>query len=239
MSPVDLVLRDAAGTTVWRIGRAPDPWAWTDPRYAGGNRWDDANGVFRTVYAGDSLYACYVEVLAYARPDREPDGRDLLDAVEEDPEDAATFPTPQAGTLPRDWISARMVGSASLVGAYVDVRESSTIAALRPTFLDLALRLGFADFDAAAVKSAYPRDLTQHIATHVYALTRPNGQGSADGVHFASRHGDDLTLWAVFERPGDEPASHNLSDVATRLVDPAESDLRRAMALHGLKWKHE
>ena len=37
------------------------------------------------------------------------------------------------------------------------------------------------------------RALTQAIASHLYAQT------PLSGIQFASRHGDDLTLWAVFE----------------------------------------
>lgn len=61
---------DAAGVTAWRVGRAPDPWAWIDYRYAGEQRWDDSGNEFRTIYAADSLYACFVEILAHLRPDQ-------------------------------------------------------------------------------------------------------------------------------------------------------------------------
>lgn len=97
---------DAADAPVWHVGRAPDPWAWTDWRYAGNQRWDDVDGVFRTIYAADSLYACYVEVLAYARPDMDPGDADLLAGITEDTEDAAEYPSPPAGVIPTDWIQA-------------------------------------------------------------------------------------------------------------------------------------
>lgn len=132
---------DAADRTVWRVGRAPDPWAWIDRQYAGHQRWDDADGIFRMVYAGDSLYGCYVEVLAYARPDVGLHGADLLADIVEDPEDAAEFPVPTAGSIPRDWIRGRMVATARLAGPYADVRSADTIAARRQ-FLRLAL-LGY------------------------------------------------------------------------------------------------
>lgn len=228
---------DAAGRTVWRVGRAPDPWAWIDRQYAGHQRWDDADEIFRTVYAGDSLYGCYVEVLAYSRPDVEPDGSDLLAGVTEDPEDAAEFPVPTAGSIPRDWIGGRMVTAASLAGPYADVRSADTIAALRPDFLRLALRLGYPDFDAAALKSADPRELTQRVASYLYALTDDRGSTVVDGVRFASRHGDELQMWGIFERPGDEPASHHLTQTTARLVDLEDPDLHRAMSLHRLTWR--
>ena len=165
----------AGDALVWRVGRAPDPWAWVDRSYAGHNRWDDANGVFRTIYAGDSLYACFVELLAYARPDVGLDGSDLLACIVEDPADAAEHPVSAAGALPRDWIQARMVASAKLTGSFADMRSSEMIAALRPQFVQLALRLGYHDFDAAAVKSAQHRALTQQVASYLCTLVTDHG----------------------------------------------------------------
>ena len=58
------------GHLVWRVGFAPEAWGWCpgwewaaeDRRFHG--RWDDSLGNFRTVYSGDSLLACLLEVLA-------------------------------------------------------------------------------------------------------------------------------------------------------------------------------
>lgn len=75
--------------------------------------------------------------------------------------------------------------------------NSQSVAVLYPHFIGMALGLGLADLDAAALKDARPRELTQAIAAWIYENT------DLDGVTFASRHGDDLRLWAIFERPGD------------------------------------
>ncbi|MGO4533367.1 hypothetical protein [Leifsonia sp. 2MCAF36] len=128
---------------------------------------------------------------------------------------------------------------AILSGPYADVRTAETIAALRPVFLRIALRLGYHDFDAAALKSADPRELTQRVASHLYALTATGTDAATvvDGVRFASRHGDELTMWGVFERPGDEPASNHVRREVTQLVDIDDPDLLRAMSLHRLSWR--
>lgn len=63
---------DHCGTSIYRVGYAPNPWEWTpweyatDGRFAG--RWDDPDGVWRTLYCGTSALACYLEVCAFARP---------------------------------------------------------------------------------------------------------------------------------------------------------------------------
>jgi len=223
----------AADVLVWRVGRATDPWAWIDPRYAGGQRWDDPNKVFRTIYAADSPFACYVEILASLRPDR-PGGRDLLEDIIEDPDDAADYPVPPAGVVDPLWIAGKKISHAILSGAYADVRSASTIATLRPRFLRLALALGFDDFDASALKRAFPRELTQHVAGHLYDLLTDDGEPLVDGVRFASRHGDELAMWAIFERPGDEPSSRRVKDAEGHLVSLDDPDLLRAVELHHL-----
>lgn len=98
-----------------------------------------------------------------------------------------------------------------MTGRFVDVRTSATAAWLRPRFITLAKQLGFADFDQAAIKGSEPRTLTQAIAGFVYGLADTDGVPVADGVRFASRHGDELILWAIFERPGDEPSSSHIT----------------------------
>ncbi|TIH30798.1 RES domain-containing protein [Subtercola vilae] len=236
MPAPELSIIEANRALVWRVGRAPDPWAWIDHRYAGHQRWDDIGGVFRTIYVADSLYACFVEVLAYSRPDVQPGGMDLLEGIVEDPEDAAEYPVPRAGTIPREWIHGRMVAEATLAGRYVDVRTATSVATLRPHFVKLALTLGFPDFDAAALKSADPRELTQHIAAHLYALTDADGHAIVDGIRFASRHGDNLSMWAIFERSDDGVVSQHLEQGSARLVDLNHPDLARAMDLHQLTW---
>jgi len=53
---------------------------------------------------------------------------------------------------------------------------------------------------------------------------------------FQSRHGDDITLWAVFERPGDGPISPCLTDITDHELHVDDADVQRAMELLGLQW---
>ena len=185
---------------VWRVGYRPQPWAWvgwewaSEGRFPG--RWDDAEGNFRTVYAGSSLLGCLLELLADFRAD--PLLEVDLGQIVEDPEDAAAFPTVPAGVVDPAWLTGRIGATAKLTGRFCAVTAASSLAALHPIFIGRALHLGLKDFDAAAMKDARARELTQQLASHLYATT------SLEGVVFQSRHGDDITLWAVFERPGDE-----------------------------------
>ncbi|MFE7422539.1 hypothetical protein [Rhodococcus sp. NPDC057529] len=72
----------------------------TDGRFTG--RWDDPDdpdGVWRTLYVGASRLACYLEVLAYARPSAQVIAD--LDEIVVDDEDAAAFPAVEPGRVPR------------------------------------------------------------------------------------------------------------------------------------------
>jgi hypothetical protein len=114
------------------------------------------------------------------------------------------------------------------------VTASGSVAALYPHFVGLALSLGLGDFDTAALKDARPRHLTQAVAAWLYEMT------DFDGVTFTSRHGDDLQLWAIFERPGDPPITPNLHDVIGE--EPLQHDspeISNAFRLLGLQWEND
>lgn len=216
---------------VWRVGYAPNPWAWagwefagTDGRFPG--RWDDHRGVFRTIYTGSTLLACLLEVLAHFRPDRALVQE--LGAIVDDDDDG--YPTAPAGQVPYSWLDPREAASATQTGTYCDVTASESVAALRPTFIALALQLEQPDFDGAALKRARPRELTQRVATHLHATT------NVAGVRFASRHGDDVELWAIFERAGHHTISPHLSDIARVRLTVDHAALVEAFRIHGLTW---
>jgi hypothetical protein len=225
----------AADMRVWRIGFRPDPWAWsgwewaTDGRFPG--RWDDLHGNFRTVYAGSSLRACLLEVLAGFRRDARLAAE--LDEIVEDNEDEVLHPTLASGQVPREWLDARAATSAKLCGTYCAVTDSRSIAVLHPHFIGIALSLGLLDLDAAALKDARPRHLTQAIAAWIYETT------DLDGVTFASRHGDDLQLWAIFERPADPAVSPKLTRVRPEELHHDSAAIKEAFQMLGLVWRSE
>ncbi len=222
---------------VWRVGYPPVPWAWTPWEYAGpdgrfGGRWDDPVGEFRTIYAGQSLLGCLLEVLAVFRPD--PELAEALSLVQEDPADAVDHPTPPPGRLPRSWLTSRTATSAELAGVYAAVTRPKSLATLRARFGSLAARAGLADLDAAALKLPTTRGLTQAVARWLYDLPSSPGSRPVSGVRFDSRHGDGLALWAVFEQPGDPPVSPQISATADHRLDHQGGALAAAFALHRL-----
>lgn len=216
---------------VWRVGYRPEPWAWpswqysTDGRFPG--RWDDFDGNFRTVYAGSHLLSCLLEVLACFRTDPAL-GAQMADITVNDED--GTFATVAAGLVPRSWLHPRAGATARLTGTYAAITHADSIAALRPIFLPRARDLGLEDLDAAALKDARPRALTQQVATHVYETT------DLDGVQFLSRHGDDHLLWAIFERPADPEISPHLHDPTRIDLTEDMPDIADAFRIHHLTW---
>jgi hypothetical protein len=55
-------------------------------------------------------------------------------------------------------------------------------------------------------------------------------------MQFNSRQGDGLTLWAVFERPGDDDVSALLREPQCDRMDEDDRELREAMRIHPLQW---
>ena len=233
----DLACDDAAGRVVWRVGYTPEPWAWTPWQYATDGRftgrWDDPDGVWRTLYVGDTRLACYLEVLAPFRAD--PHLAAQLDDIEEDPADTTAYPTTAMGALPTRWREPRLIGSAGLTGWYVLPADKQSLPTLRGRFLALAVHHRLPDVDAAAIRLAEPRALTQAIASWIYQQTGPAGV-PIGGVHFDSRHGDRLDLRAVFERPGDGTTSPSVTGIRNDPIQVDDPDLQEALRIHRLQW---
>lgn len=153
-----------------------------------------------------------------------------LEDIDEDDLDRHSHPTIAPGLVPRQWLDPRRIATGTLTGTFCVVAASETVACLYPEFIGLALSLGLIDFDAAALKDARPRRLTQSVATWLYENT------DVGGVRFSSRHGDDLALWAVFERPEDGSASACVTDVEHHSFTGTEPELIRAFQLLDLQW---
>jgi hypothetical protein len=231
-APEFVVHRDPG--VVWRVGRVPDPWAWTDWKYAKDQgrfdgRWDDPDGQFRTAYACSNLYACLLEVLAKFRPHLTATA--VLEAISADPLDDLEFPTVY-GRIDRNWLDEHRASTAYLRGAYCAIAHSQSVAALRPAFLALAIESGAADFDVSVLKNPIPRQLTRAIAQRLYEELDPaSGINLVDGIEFTSRHGDDLPMWAVFERPGQPEISPLLDEVSDVELSAETPDLVGAFEL--------
>lgn len=225
------------GLRVFRVGYRPSPWQWTPWVYADhgrfDGRWDDPDGIWRTLYVGSSMLACYLELLARFRPD--PVLVDELSVIDEDDTDT-TDATVSAGMLPRSWCTNRLVSAADMAGCFAMVGSHETLPTLRQQFWQQSKRAGLQDFDAATIRIGEPRELTQAISSWVYKLVTPTGT-PLSGIQFHSRHGDGLLLWAIYERDHASAVAAELSDFAdAEDVRHDDTALIEAMRIHRLNW---
>jgi hypothetical protein len=177
-----------------------------------GNRFDDPEGYYRVLYASSQRLACFVETLARFRPDLSLLAE--LDAIEGADDFVAL------GTLPREWLAARTMGSAEIDGVFADIYGVVWVSQLRRTLATEALRLGMKDIDLSSLERAEPRRLTQLASRQAYLL-------SFAGVFYRSRYGQTLQNWAIFEPfPLERATSKEFSE-----DDP---DLLEALRLHGI-----
>jgi hypothetical protein len=223
---------------VYRVGYKPDPWHWTPWEFANEHgrftgRWDDPAGVWRTLYVGSSALACYLEVLAVFRADPVA-ARDLDDIAVDDAADR--YPTVRPGELPRAWCESRLICSAELSGCFVLIGHYETLPTLRRQFLPAAKECGLQDLDAAAIRDSSHRGLTQAMSAWVYTLSTPDGEPTT-GIQFDSRHGDQLTLWAIYERSASTASPPEITNYSETLdITEQDPDLTEAMRIHHLTW---
>lgn len=214
------------GRTIYRVSRSP--WAWPDRNRqwrdgTWGNRWDDADGSYRVIYAAESRLAAYLETLANFRIASEIALAGFVPA-----QDGPDFPTIPQGVVPAGWLARSRLGSGKLRGRYLAIGASATLSAIRPRALAAIVGYGL-ELDGASIRLTSPRAFTQLLSRVVFNLTDP--PGPPDGIRYASKHGDELACIALFER---RLLSGTVRDQADGPIDLADPEFIRALEMHRL-----
>jgi hypothetical protein len=214
---------------VYRVGRAPDPWAWPDWAYAApdgtfGNRWDDPAGEYRVLYAASQRLAAYVETLAPFRPDLAV----VMALADIDGEDDST----PVGVVPRAWLDTRLLGEAVLAGQFVDIGDARSLATLRAPLASRAIHYGIAEIDAAAIRRSAPRGFTQEVSRFVHEWQEDTGPVA--GIRYRSRYGDGLINWAIFEST--TMAGSPVLSPSTAPLSPNDPELAQALQILSLRF---
>lgn len=217
---------------LFRIGRAPDPWAWPDWSYADpdgtfGNRYDDPAGEYRVVYASSDRLGPFVEVLARFRPDPA-----VVAGVAEIEREQEEPPGPAAGRVSGRWLAERRIASGEAAGRFALVGHSRSLAHLRSELAARVVHHGIGELDAAAIRQHAPRRFTQEVSRHVYECADEHGEPQFAGVAYRSRLGDEFENWALFERPGQERPE--IDAVRVQAVEDSDPDLLAALRMLGL-----
>jgi RES domain len=216
----------AAGPTIFRVGRLPDPFAWRsrseqlrhgDAPVLGGNRWDDARAVFGTTYAAGDAAGAFAESIAGFRS-RPGLTAAILESTAQDAPDPRFDPPLVGGVLPESYFEQRALGRARMTPEQrvVDVAHPDTWHYLNLHFGHHVRRFGFDGYDRGVVMSQ-DRRITRPIASYLHAaLPR------AVGIRYESRFltADCFALW---ERA-------HLASPEVDPVVPETPELRRAAA---------
>jgi len=153
---------------LYRVGRAPDPWAWPPWAYAGddgtfGNRFDDPDGEYRVLYASSQRVGPFLETLARYRTD--PALVAALEEIADDDQDAGRYPTIAPGVVPAHWCESRRIGAARHDGPFADIGQSSSVAHLRAILASRLVHYGLEDLDVGELRraSAHAGDLALRL----------------------------------------------------------------------------
>jgi len=225
---------------VWRIGFELDMWAWTPWRYATDDglfngRWDDQLGQFRTLYTSDNLRGCFLELCAKLQPSKPL--QTVLDEIEDDDGSIALHPEGASGEVGYSWLNGRVYGDAEQSGRYWFITHSDSLAALKAEYPFGRHGIALVDVDSALLKNADDRNLTRSIANWVYDRRNEDRDELVDGIEFRSRHGDEIRMWAVFERSDDEQGSSHITPLSEpQRVTPETDELLEAFERLGLHW---
>jgi hypothetical protein len=230
----DLDATAAPDERIWRLGRAPAAWEWTDWNYAEadgafGNRFDDPKSAYRVLDTSSRRLGTFVEVLSRFRksPAVIAGLAEIVVDEEDEPLDRDAAPP---GCVPVAWLDGREIGSAALAdAAYARVSASRSLAYIRTVLAERLVHYGI-DLDASTIRLADPRAFTQEVSRLVYECSTVTGERAFAGIAYESRFGDEFLNWAIFEDEQFEPFVHCESERLRRDDD----DLRAALELHDL-----
>lgn len=99
------------------------------------------------------------------------------------------------------WLSDRLYPGGVQSGTYAEITHTQGISFLIHAGVFVRLRIAASDVDASLLKGPRQREVTRTVARYVFDLHDATRLLSAvDGIVFQSRTGDEIRLWAVFER---------------------------------------
>lgn len=182
------------GPILFRLGHGPDPWDWQSWAYAKpdgtfGNRWDDADGRFRVLYACTQRLGTFIECLARFRPD--PAVLAGLAEIDDDHSDPLVPAPLMPGEVPKSWLSNRRIGMAAVDGNFAQIGHSQTLAWLNHRLATRLVHYHIPELDGSAIRLSVPRRFTQEISRVIYELTDA-GRRQYDGIAYLSRLGDEF-----------------------------------------------
>jgi hypothetical protein len=163
-----------------------------------GNRWDDPDGRFATLYCASSAEGAFGEVIARYR-----ERTGLLDRIDQfltqrpDPE---YDPVLAPGRVPPEFFDRRWLGHTAVDPAmrFVDVEDPSTHAAMDHTLRRRLRGFGVRRIDRSTFLTP-DRRVTRTIAARYHWLAQTPDHGTWRGLRYTSRLAADWECWAIWE----------------------------------------
>ena len=217
----ELGQRDFDGTA-FRVGRSPDPWAWTPHDFIGNGRWDDPERTYRVMYTSDQRRGAVLEKLVWLARDIEAtNGVAGIGGPRR-------FMTNPSGVIPRQSLRILLLGKAVLEGAFADLATDDSVHCLRDILND--------QVDAAAIGSVDPRvfwntedtPITQMISRFIYEHST-DGDRTYAGIRSKSAQDEDVRNWNLYEGGRIIPSS-------SEPIDPQDRDVASAAASLGIQF---
>ena len=221
---------------LFRVGRKPDPWAWTDLKYAGQGRWDDPERRYAVLYASGDAFGAYLESLSQFQPDLE--SRCSAGEDQEERGRSETHDRPRAGSGELAQPAAARRGRARRGERAVRSRRQgrhSRGSTSRTCFR--ARELEIESIDAGVIRLDYSakfRAFTQAVSRFIYE--QPEAYA---GIFYLGQHGDEVENYAIFRRGADQGADRGADRPVTgrRQSEIAleDEDFVRACRLLGIE----
>ena len=221
---------EAVATTgpVFRLARAPDPWAWPG--------WSQASldGTLRQPLGRSRGSVprplCQFDPLWRTARDTCPvppgPHRHRQGSVR-----SKVNPIP-AGTLPGSGSTTGSWGWPNSFEPTADIGAAASLSLVRARLAGRAIHHGLTDIDAAAIRLTAPRGFTQEVSRLIYEC-RTAGAEPLAGIRYHSRLDDGTSNWAVFEAASDSPEPLHVLDAEP--VQPDDPHVVHALAVLGLR----
>jgi RES domain len=216
---------------VHRVSRSVDVFAFHVPQpltpqspgpVEQGNRWDDPDGAFATVYCASSAPAAFGEVVARYR--ERPGLLARIDEFLNHPADPEYDPQLEPGVVPAEFFDRRWLGKVGVDPAvrFVDVDDPATHAAIDTTLRRELRDYGVRRIDRSTFLSP-DRRVTRAIARRYHWLAHTPDHATWRGLRYTSRLAADWECWAVWE-----PSPLLESALEVEKVTREHADLREA-----------